>query len=263
MPAARHRAARSRIVRASPPPSAAARPPNARDRPARRATAGRGSRRPGSAATPLIIATVSRAVRIDAAAMEADVHLDEHVDLPAGAHHRLGPLLRDGRMIDDEREARAIEQRDHAIGVGGIQRIGQADVGDAAAANTSASPSLAQQMPIGAAIDLPARDHAGSCGSWCAAAAGCRAHSAAACMRSRLRCARARSIRTAGVASPSTVMTRPAPAAAITVATSSSRPRAPARGRRSSRPRGRSWLRGRRTRRPARPAPSRGTPARR
>ena len=37
----------------------------------------------------------SGSLGIDAAAMESDVHLDEHVDLPSGALHRVGPAACD------------------------------------------------------------------------------------------------------------------------------------------------------------------------
>ena len=70
-------------------------------------------------------------VGIDAAAMEADVHLDEDVDLASGAVHRLRPAARDVHVIHDERQARPVEQLDDALGVDGIERIGQADVVDA------------------------------------------------------------------------------------------------------------------------------------
>ncbi len=64
--------------------------------------------------------------------MKADVHLDEHVHTPPRAHHRIRPLSRNGRVIDDERQACAIEQGDHAVRVRGIQGIRQPDVGDTA-----------------------------------------------------------------------------------------------------------------------------------
>jgi hypothetical protein len=41
------------------------------------------------------------AVRIDAAAMEADVNLDEHVERPSGTPHRIRPSL--ARRPDDRR----------------------------------------------------------------------------------------------------------------------------------------------------------------
>ena len=87
-----------------PPPCLAFRLPNVRDRRGPRATAGPCSRRPGSAATPRIISHRAVRGRIDAAAMEPDVDLDEHVDLLAGARHGVGPLLRDRR--DDRRRTR-------------------------------------------------------------------------------------------------------------------------------------------------------------
>ena len=49
-------------------------------------------------------------VRIDAAAMKADVDLDQDVDLPAGRAHHPRPAARDVEVVDDEGEMRAIEQ---------------------------------------------------------------------------------------------------------------------------------------------------------
>ncbi len=62
--------------------------------------------------------------------MEADVHLDEDVHGASSALHRLGPSLRDGHVIDDERQPRLVEQFDYAFCVGWIERVGQPDVLD-------------------------------------------------------------------------------------------------------------------------------------
>ena len=43
--------------------------------------------------------------------MEADVHLDQHVERASGRAHRLGPAARDGQVIDDDRDRRAVHQR--------------------------------------------------------------------------------------------------------------------------------------------------------
>ena len=51
------------------------------------------------------------AVRIDPAAMKADVHFDQHVERAPGAPHRVRPAARDLQVIDDDRDRRAIHQR--------------------------------------------------------------------------------------------------------------------------------------------------------
>ena len=63
--------------------------------------------------------------------MEPHVDLDQHVHFALGALHRVRPSARHGRVIDDEGEVGAIEQRDHAVSVDGIERIGNPDVVDA------------------------------------------------------------------------------------------------------------------------------------
>ena len=54
---------------------------------------------------------------IDAAAMKPDVDFDQHLDFALFSGHHPRPLTRDVQMIDDERQARAIEKRDHAVGI--------------------------------------------------------------------------------------------------------------------------------------------------
>ncbi len=71
------------------------------------------------------------AIGIDAAAVKSHVDLDEDVDRSSGSTQARGPLPRDRRIVDDEREPGAIEQREHAIGVDGVERIGEPDVLDA------------------------------------------------------------------------------------------------------------------------------------
>ena len=115
----------------------------------------------------------ARRVRIDAAAMEADVHLDQDVDLAAGRAHRLRPSARDVEVVDDEREARAVEQREHAVGVDGLADRAAGCRRCPASANTSASPSFAQQMPTAPRSICSARESA-TCASWRAAAAAAR-----------------------------------------------------------------------------------------
>ena len=68
---------------------------------------------------------------VDAAPVEADIDLDEHVDGAAGVLHDARPAPRHLHVIDDERQMGAVEQREHAIAVDRIQRVGQPDVGDA------------------------------------------------------------------------------------------------------------------------------------
>ncbi len=100
----------------------------------------------------------TRGQRIDAATMKADVHLDQHVHTPPRAHHRIRPLSRHGRVIDDERQARAIEQGDHAVRVRGIQGIRQPDVGDTALGEYFGLAEFRAADADGAAGDLPAGD---------------------------------------------------------------------------------------------------------
>ena len=70
-------------------------------------------------------------VGIDAAAMKADVNFHEHIELPFRGDHRGRPRRGHVAVVHDDREANpAIEQRNDARGVGGIDRIGQPDVGN-------------------------------------------------------------------------------------------------------------------------------------
>jgi hypothetical protein len=61
-------------------------------------------------------------------------------------------------MIDDEREARAIEQRDHPRRVGRVQGIGQPNVGNACVGEYFRLAELCATNTDGAALDLPACD---------------------------------------------------------------------------------------------------------
>ena len=76
-------------------------------------------------------------------------------------------------MIDDEREVRAIEKRNHAIGVRGIDRVGEPDVLDACIREDFRLAQLRAANADGAAIDLPLARSAGSCVSWSEAEDGC------------------------------------------------------------------------------------------
>ena len=90
--------------------------------------------------------------------MKADVDLDQHVDLPAGAAHHPRPAARDVEVVDDEGEARAIEQREDAIGVDRVQRIGQPDVGNATLGEHLRLAELRAADADGAASDLRQRE---------------------------------------------------------------------------------------------------------
>ena len=73
-----------------------------------------------------------RRIGIDAAAMKPDVNFHEHVELPLRGDHRRRPRRRHVAVVHDDRQPHAaIEQRDDARGVGGIDRIGQPDVANA------------------------------------------------------------------------------------------------------------------------------------
>jgi hypothetical protein len=61
-------------------------------------------------------------------------------------------------MIDDERQMRAIEQRNQPISVVWIEWIGKPDVGDAVAGEHFRLAKLGAADANGAAVDLPPRD---------------------------------------------------------------------------------------------------------
>ena len=85
---------------------------------------------------------------------------------------------------------RAIEQREHAVGVDRVERIGQPDVVDAGVGEDLGLAELRAADADGAARDLHAREVRRSCASWRAAAGARPRASAAACMRSTLRSTR-------------------------------------------------------------------------
>src|SRR5439155_18441888 len=95
---------------------------------------------------------------IDAAAVEADVDFDEHVEHAAGAPHRLRPPARDFQMVDDDRDRGAIHQRDQSRRVRRAHRVRQADVVDAGADEHLRFTDLRAADADGAAIDLPRGD---------------------------------------------------------------------------------------------------------
>lgn len=67
-------------------------------------------------------------VGINSAAVKSNVHLHKHVDLPLRCFHHLGPACCDLRVVDDERDARVLEQREYAIAVDGVERVGETDI---------------------------------------------------------------------------------------------------------------------------------------
>ena len=99
-----------------------------------------------------------RRLGIDAAAMKADVNLDEHVEGATGAMHRLRPRPRHGQVIDDDRERGALHQGEHAGGVRRIDRIGEPDVADAGRRHHLGFADLGATDPGRAPLDLPLRD---------------------------------------------------------------------------------------------------------
>ena len=99
-----------------------------------------------------------RDIRSDAAPVKAHVNLHQHVDAAPGAGHRLGPRPRDRRVIDDERQRSLLEQGDDAIGVDGVDRVGQPDVGEAGVGEHFGFAKLGAADADSAAIDLPPRD---------------------------------------------------------------------------------------------------------
>ncbi len=94
-------------------------------------------------------------VGIDAASVEPDVDLHEDVEDPAGALHRVRPSARHREMIDDDRDDRAIHQRDHTRRIERVDRIGQAHVGDAGVDEHFGLADLRAANAGGAALDLP------------------------------------------------------------------------------------------------------------
>ena len=98
------------------------------------------------------------ALRIDAAAMKADVHLDQHVDLALVHAHQARPAPRDIEVVDDEREPRAIEELEDAGGVGRVDRVGKPDVVDAGRGEDFGLAELRAADADRAARDLHARE---------------------------------------------------------------------------------------------------------
>ena len=98
----------------------------------------------------------ARRLRIDAAAMKADVDLDEHIHLALVDAHRIRPRARDVEIVDDEGEPRGIEQSQDAIDVGRIDRIGKTDVFDAGSGKDFCFPQLRAADADRAARDLHA-----------------------------------------------------------------------------------------------------------
>src|SRR5688572_9175325 len=61
-------------------------------------------------------------------------------------------------MIDDEGEARAVEQRNYAVGVRRIDRVGEPDVADARVSEHFRLTEFRAADANGAAVELPTRD---------------------------------------------------------------------------------------------------------
>ena len=104
------------------------------------------------------------APRIDAAPVQPDVHLDQHVHLAAGGGHRRGPAARDVEVVHDEREMSPIEERDQPIGVGRVERVGEPDVADAGVGKDLGFAELRATDADGALRDLQPRDFDGLVG---------------------------------------------------------------------------------------------------
>ena len=88
-----------------------------------------------------------QALRVDSAAMETDIHLDQDVDETTSRREARRPFAGDRRVVDDEGQFRALDERQHAIDVDRVERIGDADVLQPGGGKISASPSFAQVIP--------------------------------------------------------------------------------------------------------------------
>jgi hypothetical protein len=98
-----------------------------------------------------------RPIRIDPAAVESDVDFHEHVDHGASAAQRRRPLPRHVHVVDNEGEMCAVEQREHAIGVDRMERVGKADIVDAGGGKDLRFAELGAADADCAAPDLPPR----------------------------------------------------------------------------------------------------------
>src|SRR5262249_49667691 len=98
---------------------------------------------------------------VDAAAMETDVHLDENVDGPPGAAHRIRPSPCDLEVVDDEGDRSAFEEGDDTRRLIGVERIGKADILDARPDEYLRLAELGTADADRAAINLPTGDQRG------------------------------------------------------------------------------------------------------
>jgi len=90
--------------------------------------------------------------------MKADVNFDEHVERASGALHRVRPAAHDERMVHDDRDRRAIHQREQPRRVRRVHRIGQPDVGDAGANENLGLADLRATDAGRTGANLPTRD---------------------------------------------------------------------------------------------------------
>src|SRR5262245_50212946 len=90
--------------------------------------------------------------------MKSHVDFDENIDLTARTRQLFGPGACDVEMIDDEREARAIEESDQAWGVHRMERVWNPDVFDARIDEHFNLAQLRAADADGAALDLPPGD---------------------------------------------------------------------------------------------------------
>ncbi len=97
-------------------------------------------------------------MRIDPAAMEADVDLDQHVDLAARVRECAGPRARDIEVVDDERETHAIGERHRPPRVDWMNGIREPDVLDPGVGERLRFAELRAADPDRPARDLPPRD---------------------------------------------------------------------------------------------------------
>ena len=138
----------------------------------------------------------------DATAVEADVHLDQHLRQLARRGHRLRPPPRHRQVVDDERDPCALLQCQHARGLIGLERIGQPDVAGTGSDEHLGFAELGAADADRAGLDLSAR-RSGSCGSWRAGAGSRRRRwRPPACARCWRRAAGARRARPASADRP-------------------------------------------------------------
>ena len=90
--------------------------------------------------------------------MKADIHFYQDVEWPAPRHRERRPRIRDGGVVHDERQNDPLRQREHAIRVDGMERVGEPDVGDPFVGEDLGLAELRAADADGAALDLQGRD---------------------------------------------------------------------------------------------------------